>query len=197
MGWVYKRLKKTKANEPGLWPDSKKQEAIMCYLACGNMTQTAAICKVPYETVKFWRKQPWWKEQVDVFYEEDKTELDTKYQKIIRKALAVVEDRLDLGNFQMDQKTGKITRVPVNMADTHRVMKDLVDQQQKLRKDVVAETIALETVNDKLAKLAKHFAEMASGKKQTTTYEAVLEPQGDDKTDEPIPTPTLEVENGS
>ena len=103
--------------------------------------------------------------------EHRETRLDAKYQKIIRKALNVVDDRLDNGNFQMDQKTGKVTRVPVNLADTHRVMKDLVDQQQKLRKDKVVESVAQETINDKLVKLASQFAEMALKGKNGNTYD--------------------------
>ena len=102
--------------------------------------------------------------------------MDAKYQKIVRKALSVVEDRLDNGNFQMDQKTGKVTRVPVNLADTHRVMKDLVDQQQKLRKDKVVESVAQETINDKLVKLASQFAEMALKGKKGNTYDQELTP---------------------
>lgn len=193
MPWVYKRLKKTKALEPGFWPESKRQEALMTYLTVGNLVTVSAIVKVPYETVRYWKKQPWWKEQVEAFYDDDKQELDAKYQKIVRKALTVVEDRLDNGNFQMDQKTGKITRVPVNLADTHRVMKDLVDQQQKLRKDKVVEAIAQETINDKLVKLASQFAEMALQGKKGKTYDNELTPleaPGEVIESQVIPNPT-------
>lgn len=163
--WVYVRNNKTKAHEPGIWNKNKHTEAVMTWLATGNVTQTAAIIKVPLATVKYWKRQPWWKEAVDAFYEDDKQELDAKYQKIVRKALSVMDDRLTNGNFQLDQKTGRILRVPVSLADSHRVMKDLVDQQQVLRKNQVEEQKQVtESVNDKLIKLAQHFAEMAAGK---------------------------------
>jgi len=163
--WVYKRDWKKKPGDPGMWPQSKKTEAVLTWMTCGSLTQTAQIIGVGLPTIKHWRKQPWWVEAVEGFHDDDKTELDAKYQKIIRKALSVVEDRLDNGNFQMDQKTGQIVRVPVSMSDTHRVVKDLVDQQQVLRKDKKQEQVAQETVNDKLVKLAQQFAEMAIGKK--------------------------------
>lgn len=162
--WVYKREWKKKPGDPGTWPQSKKTEAVLTWMTTGNLTQTAQLIGVGLPTVKHWRKQPWWIEAVEGFHDDDKTELDAKYQKIIRKALSVVEDRLENGNFQMDQKTGQIVRVPVSMSDTHRVVKDLVDQQQVLRKDKRTETVAQETVNDKLVKLAAQFAEMAIGK---------------------------------
>lgn len=67
----------------------------------------------------------------------------------------------------MDQKTGQIVRVPVSISDSHKVMSDLVAQQQILRKDKHTEQMAVETVNDKLIKLASQFAEMAMGQKNT------------------------------
>ena len=177
--WVYKRDWKKKPGDPGMWPQSKKTEAVLTWMTCGSLVQTAQIIGVGLPTIKHWRKQPWWIEAVEGFHDDDKTELDAKYQKIIRKALSVVEDRLDNGNFQMDQKTGEIVRVPVSMSDTHRVVKDLVDQQQELRRDKKQEVAATETVNDKLIKLAEQFASMALGKtapKETgETYEMELE----------------------
>lgn len=179
--WVYKRDWKKKPGDPGMWPQSKKTEAVLTWLTCGNLTQTSHLIGVGLPTVKSWRKQPWWQEQVDEFRDNDKVELDARYQKIIRKALDVVDDRLTNGNFQMDQKTGQIVRVPVSISDSHKVMTDLVAQQQKLRDDKQTETIALESVNDKLKKLAEQFQTMAGGGKKLEkvgeVYEAIeLEP---------------------
>jgi hypothetical protein len=149
----------------------------MTWLATGNLVQTAAITKVPLPTIKHWKKQPWWKEAVDTFYDDDKQELDAKYQKIVRKALTVMDDRLTNGNFQLDQKTGRILRVPVSLSDSHKVMKDLVDQQQVLRKDQKEEQQQAQvSANETLLKLAKQFSEMARGNVMKdvspgTTYE--------------------------
>lgn len=180
-GWVYVRNNKTKAHQPGIWNKSKHTEAVMTWLATGNLVQTAAITKIPLPTLKHWKKQPWWKEAVDTFYDDDKQELDAKYQKIVRKALTVMDDRLTNGNFQMDQKTGRILRVPVSLADSHRVMKDLVDQQQVLRKDKKEEQQQAQvSANETLLKLAKQFADMAKGKMMKdvtpgTTYDMEME----------------------
>lgn len=175
---VYVKNKKTKPYEPGQWSKAKRSEAIMTWLTTGSVVQTAAIIGVPFETVRHWKKQPWWREQVEAFHDDDKQELDAKYQKIIRKALEVAGDRLENGNFQMDQKTGRIVRVPVSLMDSHRVAKDLVQQQQSLRLEKRVETVAQETINDKLVKLASQFAEMAMGKQVKdvgTTYEQQMD----------------------
>ena len=195
-GYVYHRTYKKKSNDPGLWPVKKKMEAVVTWLAIGNLTSTAGIIGVGLPTVKKWKQSPWWKEAVDQFQADDKQELDAKYQKIIRKALTVTEDRLDNGNFQMDQKTGRIVRVPVSMNDSHRLTKDLVDQQITLRKNIAVEVVQAETINDKLIKLASQFAEMAMGKKPKEiepfegeiigqdTYEADTVIRADEETEE-------------
>ena len=159
-----------------MWPQSKKTEAVLTWMTCGNMAQTSRLIGVGLPTLKLWKRQPWFKEAVEGFHDDDKTELDARYQKIIRKALAVVEDRLDNGNFQLDQKTGRILRIPVAMTESHRVAKDLVQQQQSFRQEKAQEIQVNETINDKLVKLASQFAEMAMGKAKTVnTYEMMEE----------------------
>lgn len=199
--WVYKRDWKKKPGDAGQWPQSKKTEAVLTWMTCGNLTTTSALVGVGYPTLKLWKRQPWWKEAIQGFHDDDKTELDARYQKIIRKALTVVEDRLDNGNFQLDQKTGKILRIPVALSESHRVAKDLVAQQQILRQEKTQEVQVNETINDKLVKLASQFAEMAMGKAKTVnTYDMVEEqtaleaPQGD-KTASVIPEVGQTLEN--
>lgn len=165
--YVYVRDKKTKAGRehPGWWPESKKIEAVTAALSTGSLPIAASIVKVPLETIRHWKKQPWWKELEQQIHDEDNQELDSKYTKIIRKTLDVVEDRIDNGNFQFDPKTGRVIRIPVNLRDTHRVMSDLVNQRRVIRKEPV-EQVHQETVNDKLVKLAETFAQMALGKEK-------------------------------
>ncbi len=177
--YVYKRSYKKKSSDNGTWPQSKKTEAVLTWLTTGNMTQTSAMIKVPLITLQKWKTTEWWREMVDGIHDDDKVELDAKYQKIIRKALTVVDDRLENGNFMMDQKTGQIVRVPVSMSDTHRVMKDLVDQQQLLRLDRKQEEVSLETVNDKLKKLAEQFQTMAGGGKKLHKVGQIYEVEGE------------------
>jgi len=82
---------------------------------------------------------------------------------IAEKSFAVVEDRLEHGNYVFDQKTGKIRRIPVNLKDAHKVAMDSV-----IHKDIIAGR-NVEKANDgqienKLADLAAKFAAMAAAK---------------------------------
>lgn len=94
---------------------------------------------------------------------EESIELNAKLKKIAAKALDVTVDRLENGNFQLDQKTGEVRRIPVNMKDAAKVATDLMTQQQKLEDKPVQQQIE-NTVNDRLAKLAEEFAKFAQAK---------------------------------
>lgn len=163
---VYVRERKTKAHQPGWWPDKKKIEVVTAWMSLGSIPLASATTGVPIETIRTWRRMPWWADMVQNIKDEDNQELDTKFTKIVRKTLDVIEDRIDNGNFQLDPKTGRVVRVPVNLRDTHRVMSDLVDKRRVLRNEPTQIT-SVEGVNDKLAKLATQFAEFALGKKDT------------------------------
>lgn len=164
-GWVYVRKKKVLGG-PGWWPESKKTEALLTYLATGSMTQTSAIVKVPKDTIYKWTSTEWWKNAKQQILDEENTELSAKYTKIIKKALSVAEDRLENGNFQYDQKTGEIIRVQVSLNDVNNTLRTMADQRTLLNKSQVQQVERQETVNEKLVKLASQFAEMALKKPQ-------------------------------
>ncbi len=164
--YVYVREKKVKAHQPGWWPEKKKIEAVTAWMSTGSIPLASATIGVPIETIRTWRRMPWWKEIEQQIKDEDNQELDAKFSKIVRKTLDVIEDRIDNGNFQLDPKTGRVVRVPVNLRDTHRVMTDLVDKRKVIRNEPTT-TNSVDGVNDRLVKLASQFAEFALGKKDT------------------------------
>lgn len=159
-------MKKTKAGTPGWWPEKKKIEAVTAWMSSGSLPIAAATTSVPLETIRTWRRMPWWKEFENQIKEEDNQELDAKFSKIVRKTLDVIDDRIENGNFQLDPKTGRVLRVPVNLRDTHRVMSDLVDKRRVIRNEPT-KIISNDGVNDRLVKLASQFAEFALGQKGT------------------------------
>jgi hypothetical protein len=137
--YIYQRMRKTKPGREngGWWPEAKKIEAVTAAMSTGSLPIAASIVKVPVDTIRHWKKQPWWKELEQQIHDEDNQELDSKYTRIIRKTLDVVEDRIENGNFQFDPKTGRVIRIPVNLRDTHRVMSDLVNQRRVIRQEPV------------------------------------------------------------
>lgn len=124
---------------------------------------TAAATGIPKDTLNRWKYSPWWKELVSQIRSEETLALDGKLAKIVNKALAVIEDRLDNGNHQYDQKTGELIRIPVNLKDSIKATADLMDKREMLAKKPQQEQIE-KTVDDRLAKLAEEFARFAKAK---------------------------------
>jgi hypothetical protein len=154
------------------WSESQKIEAVTTWLALGSIPLTAAATDIPKDTLVRWRYTDWWKELVLQIRSEETLALDGRLSKIVTKALSVVEDRLDNGNFQYDPKTGGNVRVPVNLRDSMKATADLMDRREMLRKQPQQEQIE-KTVDDRLAKLADEFARFAKAKDVTPKPEAL------------------------
>lgn len=146
------------------WSDAQKLEAIQSYLVLGNLALTSRLLGIPEITLRVWKTKDWWKDQVAELKAQEKFELSAKMKKIVNASLAVVEDRLEHGDFQFDQKTGQTVRKPVNMKDAHKVAVDLQQRQEMLEKISTDEIQQDSSVEDKLLKLAEKFADMATKK---------------------------------
>ena len=122
---------------------------------------TAAMLKIPEVTVKVWRTTAWWKELENELKVQDELQLSTRLKQIAEKSFAVVEDRLEHGNYVYDQKTGKLKRVPVNLKDAHKVAVDSSTQRTLIGKKQ-PEMINDGQIAEKLMQLANKFAEIAN-----------------------------------
>lgn len=162
------------------WSDAKRIEVVTTWLALGKIPLVAACTGVPEGTIRQWRTQPWWKEiEISVQTETDQ-ELDAKLAQRIDKALDVILDRLNNGDFMFDPKTGEFLRRPVNMKDTHRVMVDMMDKRLLLRKQP-KEQQSQEAVGDILKNLAKEFEQMAKKRLKETANGSEKSQQADEK----------------
>lgn len=162
--YVYVKDDKNAPYEPGRWKEKKKLEVITTFLATGNLTETSKICNVPRETIKSWRQASWWDETVNDIRNGDAQRNDNKMSKIIDKALDMVIERIDDGDFQFDQKTGRLVKVPLRVRDLQTIATTIFDKRQLIRKQPT--TIAADGIGqaERLLKLAQQFAEF-SGKK--------------------------------
>ena len=151
-------------HKPGeWWSDAKRIEVVTTWLALGKIPLVSACTGVTEGTIRQWRTQPWWKEiEISVQTETDQ-ELDAKLAKRIDKALDVIWDRLNNGDFMFDPKTGEFMRRPVNMKDSHRVMVDMMDKRLLLRKQP-KDVQSQEAVGEILKNLAKEFEAMAKSR---------------------------------
>lgn len=161
---VYVRNKKTKPHELGHWSEKKQLEVVTTYLAIGNLAEVGRLLNVPLPTLKKWKQQPWWKELVDSIQSGENQKADNKMSKIIDRALDLIVDRLEKGDCQFDQKTGKLVKIPLRARDLERIASGLYDKRSMIRKEPTA--IKAEELNqaERLMQLAKDFAKLTGQK---------------------------------
>ena len=158
----------------------KKIAVVTQVLALGNMRLVADLEKISYNTIREWKCQPWWKDAEAEIRAARAAEVDSKLSRIVDKALATMEDRLDKGDFVWNQKTGEIARKPVSLKEARGAANDLLQRQaalEKMQRDNVQQQ-QQQTVADQLALLANEFAKFQTGR----TIEVVATSVANDKT---------------
>lgn len=177
MPYVYQRLVKTKANQPGWWDEKKKIETVTTWLATGSRTLTSKMVGVPLETIHSWIKSDWWKDMVHTVRESENTKLSAKLQKVVEKSLDAVMDRVENGDFVFDSRSGEIKRIPAKLRDISRVLNDSVQNKfLLLEKTEEKQVNEIKTTDQKLADLADQFAKFVKKKEHgTIEIEAVAE----------------------
>jgi hypothetical protein len=145
------------------WTQNQKLQAVSTYLMLGNMAETAVVTGIPLPTLKMWKVTDWFKDYALQLQAEEVQQMSSSMKKIIDKSLKAVEDRLDLGDAQFDQRTGAIVRVPVKAHVALKITTDLMARQDKLSANPVKEQIE-STIDDRLLKLSEEFARFAGPK---------------------------------
>ena len=149
------------------WSQNQKLQAVSTYLMLGNMAETAVVTGIPLQTLKVWKTTDWFKEFSLQLKTEDVQQLDSNLKRIIDKSLKAVEDRIDLGDAQYDQKTGEIVRIPVKAHVALKISTDLIDKRIKLDEQPQKQQMEV-TINDRLLKLSEEFAKFAKNKFEHT-----------------------------
>ena len=157
---------KLKPHDSGHWPESKKQEVVVTYLSTGSVTETAKTCNVPPGTITQWKRSEWWKEIVDAIQSDEGQRTDNKISSTIDKALDLILDRMDTGDFQYDQRTGRMVKIPLKARDLERVASGLFDKRQLIRKQPTNIKASDLGQADRLLALAEQFAAMAGKPKE-------------------------------
>lgn len=145
------------------WSDKQKLETVQTYFMLGgNLTLVGKTLGIPYPTLQVWKASEWWHNLEDEFRKEEKIQLSTKLKKIADTGLSVIADRMEKGDWVINQKTGELVRRPVLMKDAAKVAMDASNLRTKL--DLGENhTVSAEHIEDKLNKLAKAFSDLARG----------------------------------
>jgi len=146
-----------------IWTQNQKLQAVSTYLMLGNLVETAVVTGVPLPTLKMWKTTDWFKEYALQIQSEDVQQMSSTMKKVVDKAMKAVEDRLDFGDAQFDQRTGSIVRVPVKAHVALKITTDLMARQDKLTANPVKEQVE-KTIDDRLLKLSEEFAKFAGNK---------------------------------
>lgn len=159
----------------------QKFEAVQLYLLLGgNVPKTAGALKIPEQTMWQWKKTDWWHEYEAQIRREENLELSARLKRSMAKAMEIVEDRLDKGDWIYDQKSGEMRRKPVSLKDAQKTVVEFIDKRTQLVENQQL-TIAAEQIEDKLAKLALAFSNLS--KPQVNVTDVVFVENGDSSTE--------------
>jgi len=154
------------------YSDTKKMEVVCCFAVCGNSKQASEITKVPEATIRTWKQTEWWYEILSRIQAEEDEELDTKLTKLLNKAVAHVNDRLDEGDWVYNAKLDKLIRKPINAKDAAIVTAITIDKRQLLRGQPTSRVEKV-SQSERLTKLAEQFAKFSLAKEVSSTAELV------------------------
>lgn len=136
----------------------KKTEVVSNFLATGNLRLVSKLSNVPYETIGSWRKQEWWLELEDQLKRDKELQVNAQVTKIVDRSLDLIQDRLENGDFIMNNKTGQMERRQVSLRDVSKTANDLMTRQAILKKMEKEETVVKTSMQDTLKMLASEFA---------------------------------------
>lgn len=161
-------------DDNGRYTWETKVDAVTKYLATNSLRAVQDTTGVNINTFKQWQEARWYPDLVEEIRKTQRVELNTKLSKIVDKALAAVEDRIEDGEIILNSKTGALVRKPVSLRDASRVASDLMAQQNKLEEQSRGDTVQSESVQDVLKQLANEFAKfnrrLQNGPAETIEY---------------------------
>lgn len=154
----------------GAISNEKRYEIAKTLMATGNNRLTAELHKMNYSTLMQWKKQDWWKEMWDEIKREQRLELNSKLGGLAELTIDILKDRLQNGDFVLNNKTGEIVRKPVGIRDANVAMNNLLTHIQKTdQMEQQADQTA--GTEDILKQLAREFSGFAKKKKEVVDVE--------------------------
>lgn len=160
----------TEERQAGAISNEKRYEIAKTLMATGNNRLTAELHKVNYSTLMEWKKKDWWKEMWEEIKREQRLELNSKLNGLADLTIDILKDRLQNGDFVLNNKTGEIVRKPVGVRDANVAMNNLLTHMQKTDQlEYQADQSA--GTEDILKQLAREFSGFAKKKKDVVDVE--------------------------
>jgi hypothetical protein len=142
----------------GRYSWEKKIEVASKYMQLGNTRLVSELTDVSYQTISDWRKTDWWSALIEELKLAKKAKTGQKLSEIIDQSIEVVTDRLENGDWVLNNKTGEMMRRPVSLRDAAQVTNNLITRQIQMEELAEKITTRKETVQETLKVLAGEFA---------------------------------------
>ena len=174
--WVDKQY--SKGEKLGHYSPNQRLEAVKTWLTLGSLVQTAAVVKIPEQTLRIWKRSDWWKELEAEFKSQGNVELSAKLRDIAKRSIDVIHDRLEKGDIQINPRTGAITRRPVGA----RIAADILNKSlnQKVIVDKIEEKPAVDPtrIEDRLKVIQAKMMELSRYNESKTINGEVIKDEG-------------------
>jgi len=144
------------------WSD--KTKACQLYMLNGNMRIVSEVTDIPYDTLSDWKRSEWWPTLVEELRAAKRAKTGVKLSNIIDTSLEVLQDRLENGDWVLNNKTGEMQRRPVSLRDATTATNNLLTRQ--LQMEEIADKMENNhtTVQETLTLLAREFQKMTRQK---------------------------------
>ena len=145
-------------DENGNWTWDSKVAFVQRMLVHGNIRKASEELGIPLVTFHSWKNSEWFPQLVSEVKLQQKLETSNKLNQVVDRALEIVMDRMENGDYVLNNKTGEIVRKPVQLKDASKVAHEILGKKLILDKQQTDENIQTDTVSDTLKKLASEFA---------------------------------------
>lgn len=156
----------------------KRLDVVSRFLLLGNLRVVSEQTGVSYDTLCDWKRSDWWPDVVEQIKRQKKSKTNETLTKIIEQSLDVMQDRLENGDFVLNNKTGEIVRKPVGVKDVTAITTGLLQRQLQLEEMMEKQERSSDTVQETLSLLAKEFQKWTKKEKtkEAETIEFVEKP---------------------
>lgn len=144
----------------GSYTPEEKIEAVMAYMVTGTSRKASKICNIPEGTIRWWKSQAmWWEDVMRECRKKKQDELDAAFTNVIHIAVEALEDRVRNGNTVLTKDGGRV-QVPMQGKEIAVSLAVIFDKRQLLRGDPT-QKVERVTEKDRLDNLQRKFEEIA------------------------------------
>jgi len=142
-----------------------KYDAVNLYMRTGNLKDVERELKVPYITLKYWKKSAWWDEFQRAIKGEKDIVISQRVEYMLDKAFREMEKRIDSGDSHYNPNTGEMVQVPVKAQVLNAITANLHKQRIELANQPTEHQMHdKDATAAKLKELASAFTAFVKGK---------------------------------